>query len=133
METNDLTLTILQNIRGDIQNVRGDIQDVRGDVAKLDARVDRLEDRFDRLDDKVDELGVKLNGLDFRIGAVETKLVQAGMTLQTVVTHGELGGAVLVLHQRIDVVQGQLLESNVRTNTAHERLQATLDQIKGRL
>jgi septation ring formation regulator EzrA len=107
METTDLTLSILQNIRTDI--------------AKLEAKHDA---RFDRIDARLDAHDARFDAHDDRFQRIEF-----GMH--------ELLGAVLSVDGRCDRLyerlHEKLVESNVRMTTAHQELQDTLHQLMSHL
>src|SRR5204862_8214033 len=101
------------------------------DIAKLDAKrdskVDKLDSRMDRLDSKVDKLDSKVDKLDSRMDRLESKVDKLDSSVEAldievgalrisqlhVVTRGELSGAIIVLHERMDRMQAQLIESDL--------------------
>jgi low affinity Fe/Cu permease len=99
METTDLTITILQNIRADITKLE----------ARLDARIDRLDAKLD--------------------GKIDREIAAVRRDMQNLVTRDEFREAFRILEERIDRLHARMIESEVRATTAHQELQATLGQI----
>jgi chromosome segregation ATPase len=78
------------------------LQNIRDDIAKLDA---------------------KLNAkLDSEIAAVRREL-------QNCVTRNEFCTTMSLLDERIDRMDARLIENDLRATTAHQELQATLNQM----
>jgi chromosome segregation ATPase len=130
METTDLTTTILRNIRDDIARLETKLNGkIESTFDKLDSRMDRLDSRMDRLDSRMDKLETKVDKLDSRVEALDIEVVALRIGQQHLVTRSELSGAIIVLHERMDRMQAQLIESDLRSRAAHEDTQATLTQI----
>jgi chromosome segregation ATPase len=73
METNDLTLAILQNIRDDIARLDSKFE-TRFD--KVDARLDKVEARLDGHDQKFIEVIAVIGHMDRRIDRLHDRIVE---------------------------------------------------------
>jgi chromosome segregation ATPase len=126
METTDLTTIILQNIRDDIAKLDAKFE---SKYDKLDSKYDKLDSRFDKLEGRFDKLEGRFDKLTDRVNDMDTVLAAVHRNQQNLVTRNEFSSAVLVLHDRMDRMQAQLIESDLRSTTAHQETQATLNQI----
>jgi peptidoglycan hydrolase CwlO-like protein len=97
---------------------------------KLESRIDKHDDRFDKLDDRFDQLGGKFDRLETEL-RIEVRVVRED--LQQRIGRGELDMAIRAVHERMDRIYGQLVESDLRATAAHEELQATVHQIMSSL
>lgn len=85
------------------------LRNIRSDIAKLDA--------------KIDGIGAKLDAkIDVEIAAVRNDL-------QNCVTRDEFRATMSLLDGRIDRMHARLVENDLRATTAHQELQATLNQM----
>ena len=127
MENTDLTLTILQNIRGDIQGLRGDIQGLRDDITALGGRIDNLERRIDNLERRFDSLEGRFNNLEGEVAKMRKDMV----------TRDEFSGAVLAIsiaqNARFEHVAQRMVEIDARSTTSHRALQDTITQLVGQI
>jgi len=126
METTDLTTIILGNIRDDIAKLDAKFE---SKYDKLESKYDKLESKYDKLDSRFDRLEGRFDKLEGKVDEMDTVLTAVHMNQQNLVTRNELSSAVLVLHDRMDRMQAQLVESDLRSTTAHQETQATLHQI----
>ena len=123
MENTDLTLTILQNIRGDI--------------AALGGRFDNLERRFDNLEGRFDNLERRFDTLEGRFDTLEGRFDNLEKDMHAHVTRDEFRGALMAMniatHERFDRGERRATEIDTRTAASHQELQDTIGQLMAQI
>lgn len=126
MDSTDLTLTILQNIRSDIAALGGRFDNLEGRFDNLEGRFDNLARQFDNLEHRFDNLEGRFDNLEGEIAAVRKDM--AGF-----LTRDELRGAVMAMsimqnerHERFDQ---RMSEIDARSTASQRALEDTMGQL----
>jgi chromosome segregation ATPase len=137
METTDLTLTILQNIRSDIAMLGGKIDNLERRFDNLERRFDNLEARFDTLEARFDGLERRFDTLETRFNRFEGEVAEMRKDMQAHVTRDEFRGAMLALNiaqnERYERFENRLNEIDMRSTASQRVLQDTIDQLMGQI
>jgi predicted nucleic acid-binding Zn-ribbon protein len=144
MENTDLTLTILQNIRGDIaalggrfgnlerrfDTLEGRFDNFEGRFDNLERRFDKLEGRFDSLERRFDKLEGRFDTLEGRFDTLEGTVAAMHKDMQAHLTRDEFRGAMLAMNiaqnERHERFEKRMNEIDTRSAAAHRELQDTL-------
>ena len=112
MDTTDLTLTILRNIREDI--------------AKLSSRFDGLESRFDGLEFRFDGLESRVKEQDIKN---EVRFADLHRALENCVSQRQFSSVMRLSEERFERMYAMMVENNTRVMASHQELQDTVHQI----
>lgn len=137
MENTDLTLTILQNIRGDIAALGGRFDGLERRFDGLERRFDILEGRFDHLEGRFDGLERRFDGLEGRFNGLEDEVAGMRKDMQAHLTRDEFRGALMALNitanERFDRGERRVNEIDARTAASQQELQDTIGQLMAQL
>jgi hypothetical protein len=133
MESTDLTLTILQNIRSDIAALGGRFDNLEGRFDNLEGRFDHLEHRFDNLEGRFDHLEGRFDHLDGKFDNLEGEVAAMRKDMQGFLTRDEFRGAMLAMNiaqnERHERLEKRMNEIDTRSATSQRVHQDTLDQL----
>lgn len=133
MDTTDLTLTILRNIREDIARVSARFDGLENRSDGLEGRFDRLEARFDGLETRFDGLETRFNRLETRFNEHdarnEAQFAALRKTLDNHVTQPQFATAMRLSEERFERMYAQMAESNARVQASQQELQDTVHLI----
>jgi predicted nucleic acid-binding Zn-ribbon protein len=123
MESNDLTLTILQNIRSDI--------------AALGGKIDALERRFDTLEARFDGLERRFDAFEARFNRLEGEVAAMRKDMPGFLIRDEFRGAMLAMNiaqnERHECFETRMSEIDTRSAASQRVLQDTIGQLMGQL
>jgi chromosome segregation ATPase len=123
MDSTDLTLSILQNIRADI--------------AALGGRFDHLEGRFDDLEGRFGNLEGRFGNLEGRFGSLEGEVAAIRKDMQAHLTRDEFRGALMAMNiaanERFDRGDRRANEIDARTAASSQELRDTIGQLMAQI
>jgi hypothetical protein len=133
MDTTDLTLTILRNIREDIAKLSTRFDGLENRFDGLEVRFERLEGRFDGLENRFDGLETRFGRLETRFtehdARNEVEFVGLRKTLDNYVMQPQFATAMRLSEERFERMHAQMADSNARVFASLQELQDTVHLI----
>ena len=130
MDSTDLTLTILQNIRSDIAALGGRFD-------HLERRFDHLEGRFDHLEGRFDHLEGRFDRLEGRFDTLEGEVAAMRKDMHVHLTRDEFRGAMLTMNiaqnERYERFEKRISEIDTRSVASQQELQDTIGQLMAQI
>jgi chromosome segregation ATPase len=83
MEPNDLTVTILKEIRDEVRNTHGRLDHLTGRVGQLSGRMDQMTDRMEQMNGRIDQMTDRMDHMTGRLDRVERRQVESEIRLAT--------------------------------------------------